>query len=460
MKNITDLFKKKKVGFIGLGKSNISLSNFLINYSSEIFITEKRSYDEVEQEIKFLDKKINYELGGHSDKILDYDVVIKSPGIPNSAEIIQKIKSANIPIFNELEISYQFIVDKLKKIPKIIAVTGTNGKTTTTTLIGKICSSHFEHVFVGGNIGIPIIEYYDKITPESILVVEVSSYQLEDIIDFKPHISCLLNITPDHLDHHGSMENYISSKLKIFLNQTAEDYAVLNYDDKTVYRTNLKSFLSKKVYFSKETRLVEGCYWLEKSKKIIFVNSNFDEITLSLQINLPGSHNVENVLASVTSALLLGIPKEKIEKTVSEFNGVEHRLEFVRLLDGVTYINDSKATNVESTIVALKSFSQPIHLILGGRDKGFPYTPLIPLINSKVKTIFLIGEAEEKIFSQLKGVNAKIYRCHTLEQAVMKSKSVAKKGEIVLLSPACSSFDQFKNFEHRGEIFKQLVNKL
>ncbi len=466
--SIVELFKNKKVGFIGFGKSNISLAKFLLEHflkeeDTEIFFTEsleEKKFVEQISKLNLLNSKIQYEFGGHSEKILDCDIIIKSPGISNNNELVQKIKQKQIPIFNELEISYRLIVEKLNCIPKIVAITGTNGKTTTTTLIGKICGSYFKEVFVAGNIGVPMIEYYDKITNDSIIILEVSSYQLEDISEFKPYISCILNITEDHLEHHGNMQNYVASKSKIFMNQTKTDFLVLNYDNKIIYRMNIRNIIPKKIYFSTQTRLVEGCFWFNKSKKIIFVDEKFNETVLVPKINIPGLHNIENILASVICAFILKVPKEIIEKSISEFNGVEHRLEFVRKVDSVDYINDSKGTNVDSTIVALKSFDNPIHLILGGRDKGAPYTPLIPLINSKVKSILLIGESTDVIYSQLKYSRAEIYKCETLENAIKKVKSIAKRGEIVLFSPACSSFDQFNNFEHRGKVFKDLVNRL
>lgn len=403
---------------------------------------------------------VKYEFGGNSEEILRCDIVIKSPGISYDFPLVKKIQEKNIPIVNELEVSYQFIAEKLKCVPKIIAISGTNGKTTTTTLVGLICKSYFDKVFVGGNIGVPLIEFYDRIDKDSIIVLEVSSYQLEDIIKFRPYISCLLNITPDHLEHHKTMENYINAKSRIFINQTEQDFAVLNYDDKTVYNLQIKHLPVKKVYFSKNTQLVEGTYLEKKSKKLVFVSDKFEKKEFLPKINIPGEHNIENILAAITCGCLIGVSEENITKTVSEFKGVEHRLEFVREINGVEYINDSKSTNVNSTFVALKSFDKPIHLIIGGRDKGSPYTPLIPLINSKVKSVLIIGEATDIIFCQLKEVKSQVYKCSNLDEAIKRAYSLAKENEVVLLSPACSSFDQFRNFEHRGKVFKELVYKL
>ncbi|MFN3550262.1 MAG: UDP-N-acetylmuramoyl-L-alanine--D-glutamate ligase [Endomicrobiia bacterium] len=450
-------FVNKKVGLIGLGISNLYLANYLAK-NNRVFVTEELNEDKLKDKLDKLDKFVEYECGGHTDKILESDIVIRSPGIPRHHSLIQKVLSKKIPVFTELEISFQIIKSKINKIPKIVAITGTNGKTTTTTLVGKILSSCYPDVIVAGNIGIPLINFVDRINEDTIIVLEVSSYQLEDIVEFKPYISCILNITEDHLEHHISMENYISAKTKIFINQTKKDFLILKYDDENINKIDFKKINPKIIFFSRND-LDEGCWWQKDSKKIIFkFKDYFEEFVVYPKI--PGEHNIENILASVCCSVLLNVPKKNIEKTVSEFPGVEHRLEFVREIDGVIFVNDSKSTNVDSTLVALKSFDVPIHLILGGRDKKAPYTPLFDLIKEKVKTILLIGEATEIIYSQIKNLNVIIYKCKTLENAVLKAKEVAKKGEIVLLSPACASFDQFKNFEHRGQVFKEIVNRL
>lgn len=451
--------KDKKIGLIGLGISNLYLANYLIQYTKNIFITESLPETKLSDRLAKLNPKIKYECGKHTDKIFKYtDLIIRSPGIPRDNILIKKILDKKIPVTTELEIAYQILKSKLGCTPTIIAITGTNGKTTTTTLVGKIISSYREAV-ICGNIGEPLIKFVDKIKKDTVVVIEVSSYQLEDIVQFKPHISCILNITEDHLDHHKSMKNYINAKFNIFLNQGNNDFAVVNYDDKNI-RTALKSIQKPRiVYFSKKNKLQYGC-WLNTNTMYAVFNYNNESKKVKIQTSLPGEHNLENITASVTCSLLIGIPVKYIEKSIKTFHGVEHRLEFVRKINGVVYINDSKSTNVDSTLVALKSFSNPIHLILGGRDKGAPYTPLIPLIKQKVKTILLIGEATEIIYKQIKNLDVKIYKCGTLQNAVKTAYQIAKKNEIVLLSPACSSFDQFVNFEHRGNEFKRLVNSL
>ncbi len=459
---ISELLKDKVVGLVGLGKSNLSLANYLLNYTTKIFVTEILPEDKVKQQISLLDKRIKYECGGHSDKILLSDIVIKSPGIPQHHPLIQKISSKKIPILTELEVSYRIIVDKLSCRPQIIAVTGTNGKTTTTTLIGEIFLSYKKNnnVIVAGNIGTPLIDFVDKIKNDTIIVLEVSSYQLENIEQFSPRVACLLNIAEDHLDHHITMQDYINAKTKIFINQQESDFAILNYDDQYIRNINLNKFCAQQIYFSTTTKLKKGCYWDKENRKIVFSNDEFGEIVLQPQIKLPGIHNIENILTAVCCSILLNVPKEIVEQTISNFTGVEHRLEFVREIDGIKFINDSKSTNVNSTLVALKSFNEPICLILGGRDKGAPYTPLIPLITQKVKLLLLIGEATDIIYSQLKNCGVEIVKCGDMFTAVTTALRKAKRGDIVLLSPACSSFDQYRNFEHRGTEFKKIVNNL
>lgn len=448
----------KKIGLIGLGISNLYLANYLVNFTDKIFITEEQPLEQLKPTIGKLHPLVKYECGGHTDKILQSDIVIRSPGIPLHKPLIKEILNKKIPLLTELELAYEILHNKLKKEPLIIAITGTNGKTTTTTLIGKICSSYRKTV-VCGNIGEPLIKFVDEITNDTFLVIEVSSYQLEDIIYFKPHIGCILNITEDHLEHHITMENYIKAKFNLFKNLTQDDYAVINYDDENIKKHSHLITTGRTVYFSKYKKLQHGCWYEKINSCAVF---NFENIleTINIKTQLLGEHNIENIIAAVSCCLLAGVPKDIIEKEIQNFKGVEHRLEFVRSLNGVVYINDSKSTNVNSTMVALKSIQNPIHLILGGRDKGAPYTPLIPLIREKVKTILLIGEASKIIYEQLKNCGVPIYNCEILENAVKKAKELAVSGDVVLLSPACSSFDQFTNFEHRGKTFKSIVQNL
>jgi len=453
------MIEYKKIGLIGLGISNLHLANYLAKHGYKVFITEEQPQQNVQPQIAELHPEIEYECGGHSEKILLCDLVIRSPGIPQDHFLIKQAIKKGIPVFTEIELAYQILNRKLKKEPIIVAVTGTNGKTTTVSLLGNICQNYKKTV-VCGNIGQPFVKFIDNIDEETIIIIEVSSYQLEDIIEFKPYIGCILNITEDHLEHHKSMQNYISAKFNLFKNQDEKNFAVLNYDDENIKNSINKIKKSNIFFFSTKTFIDNGA-WLDKKNSEVVINSNFDNSRIKIQTSLFGEHNLENITAAVCCSRLLNIPIHIIEETIKNFKGVEHRLEFVDKINDIVFINDSKSTNVASTVVALKSFSQPIHLILGGRDKGAPYTPLIPFIEQKVKSILLIGEATEIIYEQLKHIKScSIYKCETLENAVKKAYEIAKPGDIVLLSPACSSFDQFKNFEHRGKIFKKLVSSL
>jgi len=446
-----EIQNKKKVSVLGLGKTGVSVANLLSELGYDVFVSEILPLEKVKHNIRLLKPDIKYEVGIHSDKVLDANLIVKSPGIPQNIPVLVEARKRNIEILSELEMSSSFISPKL-----VIAITGTNGKTTVTTLIGEIFKNAGFDTIVAGNIGTPLSDFVKKITKESIVVLEVSSYQLENIKKFKPDISCILNITSDHLEHHSSMDEYVKAKKNIFLNQTKSDYCVLNFDDR-ITRELGNCCSSKVVYFSYRRKLKEGTFFDGRNFN---VNLNDKKIKFEVRLKIPGRHNVENALASATIAFLYNLPVNIVKSTLNSFNGVEHRLEFVKEIDGVKYINDSKSTNVDSTLVALESFqkNKNIILIMGGRDKGFPYTPLRPLVKQRVKYLLLIGESAKKIESDLNGAT-EIINCGDISNAVKYAKKVAKNGDIVLLSPGCSSFDQFENFEHRGKEFKRLIKE-
>ena len=445
----------KKVVILGLGKSNISAVRLLNRLNSkEIFVSETNPDNEYIPELK--SSGIFYETGDHTDAcIKNTDLIIKSPGIPMHSGILNKAVKLNIPVWSELEFAYRLINPN-----KIIGITGTNGKTTTTTLTGKICSNAGYKTVICGNIGSPLSDFVDKIDAKTIVVIEISSYQLETIDTFKPHISCILNITPDHLEHHLNMDEYIKSKSRIFSNQDKSGYCVYNHDDSLTRELILKNrqkYPVKFVPFSISSELEEGIYY-NKGNFIMNLNTHIkSEYSINLQI--PGNHNIENAMATIAISALLNIKIDIIKKTIESFQGVEHRIEFVRELNGIKYFNDSKSTNVDSTYVALNSFDNPVILIMGGRDKGAPYKPLSGLIRQKVKKLLLIGESTGKIYNELNSAT-EIIKCGTMENAVREAHQSGNPGDIVLLSPGCSSFDQFTNFEHRGKVFKDLVNSL
>jgi UDP-N-acetylmuramoylalanine--D-glutamate ligase len=342
-----------------------------------------------------------------------------------------------------------------------VGITGSNGKTTTTTLTGEIMMSAGFPALVGGNIGTPAISLAERAKPETVIVLEVSSFQLETIQTFRPKVAVVLNVTPDHLDRHRTFEAYVDAKARMFENQQGSDFAVLNADDPTCVvmgaRTKAKVF-----WFSRQKEVKQGA-WVREGNVVFRGAQNEDaaqqrEILQVSEIPLKGAHNLENVLAAVCAGALMGCASEKIRQAVRDFKAVEHRLEFVATIRGVDYYNDSKATNVDATIKALESFPANIHLILGGKDKGSDYTMLNDLLHQRVKRVYTIGAAAAKIESQIKKVE--IVHAETLENAVRKANAAAQPGDVVLLAPACASFDQFKNYEQRGKVFKEIVATL
>ena len=433
-----------KIAVLGLGKSGIACANLAISKGYSVFASDSgkvRTHGQMK-----LNKKVELEFGKHSQKVLDSDIIIKSPGLPNDLDILKQARKQEIPVLSELDFALNFAKPK-----KIIAVTGTNGKTTTTTLIYEIIKKGYKNTFVAGNIGFPISEVVTKLNSKSVLVLELSSYQLEDSPYFKPTVSVSMNITPDHLKHHHTMANYVKAKANIFINQNKKDYAIYNYNDKYLRKAVTKTKANKFEFNYNKTK---NCIYYKDGT--IYLKKNNKTIKLNPKINIPGKHNIDNILAAVAASYIAGTKAAIIEKVISNFKGVEHRIEFVKEINGVKYYNDSKGTNVDSTKVALESFDKNIQLILGGQDKGSPYKPVFNLIKKKVKNIFLIGEATNIIKKQLKG-SAKMTECETLSNAIKKIHSVAEKGDIVLFSPACASFDQFNDFEHRGREFKKFV---
>jgi UDP-N-acetylmuramoylalanine--D-glutamate ligase len=354
-------------------------------------------------------------------------------------------------VIGEIELAAEFFPGK------IVAITGSNGKTTTTTLAGEILAAGGLSTVVGGNIGTPAISLVERATADTTAVLEVSSFQLETIQTFRPRIAVVLNVTPDHLDRHRTFAAYTDAKARIFENQRSEEFAVLNADDPTCVematRTKAGVF-----WFSRKKEVKQGAY--AHDGQILFRDFKGQrEILLLSEIPLKGAHNVENVLAAVCVGALSGVDPARIRKAIASFKAVEHRLEYVATVGGVEYYNDSKATNVDATIKALESFPSNIHLILGGKDKGSDYSVLNDLLRQRVKQVYTIGAAAAKIESQIKGA-ARIVHAETLETAIKRASESAQAGDIVLLAPACASFDQFRSYEHRGKVFKETVKAL
>ncbi|MFY9675316.1 MAG: UDP-N-acetylmuramoyl-L-alanine--D-glutamate ligase, partial [Terriglobales bacterium] len=360
-------------------------------------------------------------------------------------------RSLGEKVIGEIELAAHFLPGP------IAAITGANGKTTTTSLTGEILAAAGIPVLVGGNIGTPAISFVDQATPDTWIVLEVSSFQLETIVDFRPHIAVILNITPDHLDRHKTFANYINAKARIFENQGPEDFTVLNADDPTTIALAERT-LAQRFLFSRKKEIAVGAF--VRGAHIYFRDGHKEQEIMPLsEIPLKGAHNLENVLAAISVGMLAGAQPAQIRSAVQNFKAVEHRLEFVAKVAGVDYYNDSKATNVDATIKALESFPANIHLILGGKDKGSDYTVLNDLLRARVKRVYTIGAAAAKIESHIQSA-AEIDHAETLENAVQRAAASAVSGDIVLLAPACSSFDQFQNYEHRGSVFKDAVRSL
>ena len=442
----------KRALVVGLGKSGVASALFMKAHGAQVTVSDTKSGDELRNEIPvLLDHGITVETGGHGDRTFrGQDLIVVSPGVPVDAPPLVHARSLGESVIGEIELAAQFLSGP------VIAITGSNGKTTTTTLTGEIMAASGLPVLVGGNIGTPAISLAERAKAETVIVLEVSSFQLETIQTFRPKVAVVLNVTPDHLDRHRTFEIYTDAKARIFENQQPSDFAVLNADDPTCVAMG-KRTRAQVFWFSRQKEVERGA-WVRDGNIVFRDASGQREILQVSEIPLKGAHNLENVLAAVCAGVLMGCAPEKIRQAVQEFKAVEHRLEFVATIGGVDYYNDSKATNVDATIKALESFPANIHLILGGKDKGSDYTVLNDLIRQRVKRIYTIGAAAAKIESQVKG--AEVVHAETLENAIRRAHAVAQPGDVVLLAPACASFDQFKSYEHRGKVFKDVVSGL
>jgi len=442
----------KRVLVVGLGRSGVASALFLKSKGARVTVSDAKSEEQLREEIPaLLDQGITVETGGHGERTFqNQDLIVVSPGVPVDAEPIMQARALGQNVIGEIELAAEFLQGE------IVAITGSNGKTTTTTLLGKILATAGLKTLVGGNIGTPAISLVAQSAPETVTVLEVSSFQLETIRGFRPKIAVVLNVTPDHLDRHRTFAAYVDAKSRLFENQQSPDFAVLNADDPTCVelagRTRAQVF-----WFSRKHEVEQGSF-VRAGEVVVRRAGSEQEVMPISEIPLKGAHNLENVLAAVCASALMGSAVGKIRSAVRDFKAVEHRLEYVATVRGVEYYNDSKATNVDATIKALESFPSKIHLILGGRDKGSDYTLLNDLLRERVKCVYTIGTAAEKIQSQIKA--AKVVPSGTMETAVKQASTSAQAGDIVLLAPACASFDQFQNYEHRGGVFKDLVRGL
>jgi UDP-N-acetylmuramoylalanine--D-glutamate ligase len=442
----------KRVLAIGLARTGVATALFCAARGAHVTATDTRVEGEIGEPVgKLREAGVTIELGEHREStFLEQDLIIPSPGVPADAPHLRTARAKGVTIWSEIELAYRFLKGPL------VGITGSNGKTTTTSLIEHILKTAGMQTILAGNIGTPLIACVDAMKEDTCTVVELSSFQLELIETFHPNIGVFLNLTPDHLDRHHTMEAYGAAKARLFENQTGDDAAVLNADDPAT--TPYAPSLPRVYWFSRKQRVANGAY--VRGEEIVFRQDGKEETTLKLSdISLPGAHNVENVLAAVAAARLTGAPAKAIAQGVRSFAGVEHRLEFVTEIGGVRYYNDSKATNVDATLKALDAFPGRILIILGGKDKGGDYSPLQKPLREKAILALLIGAAAEKIEKQISGSVA-LERAETLERAVETASHAAQRGDVVLLAPACASFDQFQNYEHRGRVFKDLVRQL
>lgn len=438
------MLENKNILIMGFGVTGKSSLKFLREFPVKIYIYDKK--------IDLQSLKVDEDFIIFKDEDLDkIDLIVKSPGIYPFNDLLVKAREKNIEIISDIELSYRYL-----KTDNVVAVTGTNGKTTTTTIVGDILKRKAK-TFVVGNIGRGILEITKEAKKDDFVVIEASSFQLEDTINFKPHIALLTYVTSDHLDWHKTTENYVKAKLKIFANQDEDDFAILNYEDRNLAKKhNIKA---QKYYFSMEKISEKGSYF-EDGKIYYNDGKSTEEILEVKDLKIPGVHNIKNVMAAIIIAKLFGIDSNTIKRSISSFTGVEHRIEFVRELNGVKYYNDSKGTNPDSTEVAIAAMDGYVILIAGGYDKNSNFDNLIEKSKDKLKTVILLGETADKISNSCKKSKVEFYIVKDLNKAVELAKKLAVKGEDVLLSPACASWDMYSNYEARGRHFKDLVREL
>jgi len=447
---------RKKFLVVGTGKSGVAAVSLLSKKDVDITVAEsndKLTHNEIMgrfgKNTGF--KLVTGEVG--EDVLCSTDIAVISPGVPVDSPLVLKLKEKGVPVWGEVELAYVYGKGK------VYAVTGTNGKTTTTALAGEIMKTYFDDVYVVGNIGMPYTEYAADMTENSVTVVEISSFQLETIHRFAPSASAILNITPDHLDRHHTMECYVDTKAKIAMNQKPGDMCVLNYED--AYLRNIAKDIKADVFWFSSRHILERGIWMDGEDIIYGDGTGHTTICNIHELQLLGQHNYENVMAAAAIAIHAGVPLGCIRKALKEFKAVEHRIEFVKEVGGVRYYNDSKGTNPDAAIKAVEAMVRPVIVIGGGYDKQASYDEWIKSFGSKVKCLVLIGATADKIASAARKAGFdNIIKASSLEEAVETSRKQAVEGDAVLLSPACASWDMFKNYEERGRVFKECVNRL
>lgn len=449
--------KNKNVLVIGLAVTGVPLVKVLCGLGANVIVNDLKSEYDLKDSIDELSNlDVDYILGKHPqalDSLGHIDLAVVSPGVPLEMPFIQKIKNRGIGIIGEIELAY-----RLSK-GHIVAITGTNGKTTTTALVGEIFKNAGKTTHVVGNIGVAFIYKALETKKDDIIVIEVSSFQLESIVNFHPEVGVFLNLTPDHLNRHKTMANYKAAKLNLFKNQNEKDFAIINYDDLEI-REAAKSLDAIKIYFSRKEYLEHGVF-VDNGKIVFADDKNKKEIIPVDDIYIPGKHNLENALAAAAISMAMNIDIEFIAHTLRTFKGIEHRVEAVDTIDGVKFINDSKATNIDAAIKAIEAIDAPILLLAGGLDKNTQFDDFISAFNGKVKHMFVYGETAQNLFETAYRLGFKhVTRVTDLEEAVNTAYSVSSCGDSILLSPACASWDMYKNFELRGEHFKDIVSRL
>ena len=450
-------FGGKRVLVVGAARSGMAAARLLQSRGAIVTVNDSQGEDHLSSQARELrELGISFAFGAHNPSLfINADLIVLSPGVPANLAELEAARRAGIKTISEVELSGLLLKGRL------IGITGSNGKTTTTTLTGELMRSAGARVLVGGNIGAPLAALVDDSTDETWTVAELSSFQLETIDTLRVNVAVVTNISPDHLDRHASFDDYVAAKKKIFLNQKPDDWAVLNAKDPVV--TRMFSSDARKVLFDSRGMGQADVYLKNDRIFTTLFKGGEAEVISRADIPLRGMHNVENIMASLGATICaLGLDREALptlRDAIKSFSGVEHRIEFVAEINGVRYYNDSKATNVDSTIKALEAFDRGIVLILGGKDKGSDYSVLTPLIRERVKEVILIGAASSKIESHLQSA-CSMSRADSMEHAVRLGKQAAQPGDTVLLAPACASFDMFENYEHRGRVFKEAVRSL
>jgi len=442
------MFENKKIFILGMARSGYEACKLLLQHGNEVLITDAKDQDP--EKVKELENMgADFVVTNTPDELLDesFDYMVKNPGIIRTHPCVQKAHKLNIPVINEVEMAYHFLPENVK----IIAITGSNGKTTTTTIIYKMLEAMNKRVHLGGNIGYPLSGLINKVKDHDILVMEISDHQLCDMYKFHPETAVLTNLSEVHIDFHGSYKKYKETKKKLFMNMDMSDLCIINQDNKDAYNLT-KDLKIKKEYFSSTTDS-DCCI---KNDAIYYHNK---EVIKLDDIRIKGMHNYENIMAAIMVCKKYGVTNEVIHELLENFDGVEHRIEFVRRLDGREFYNDSKSTNNKSTITALLSFKNPIVLILGGLDRGQSFDELTPYMKN-VKHVICYGQTKEKINEYCKKINKDCIVLDNLEDSTKAAYNLSEKGDVILFSPACASWDQFDNFEIRGDLFKRVVEEL